>query len=557
MKSKNKARLKFALVILLALVAGLISYPKKTGVAFLDNMEGKLKINLGPDLQGGVILTYQADMSKVEQNQQTEALDGVRDVIERRINAYGVAEPIIEASKSGENYRINVELPGVKDIDEAKKMIKETPILEFKEEGEPVKLSDEEKSQIDKVNEEKKSQAEDVLKRALAGEDFATLAKEFSEDPGSKENGGDLDFFKKGQMVAEFEQAAFSPDLKVGQVYPELVKSSFGYHIIKKTDERGEGDEKEAKASHILFGITDPQMMEQMAGPNFVETGLTGNQLESSQLVFNQQTGRPEVSLKFNDQGKELFKNITEKNVNKRVAIVLDGQIISAPVVQSVIRDGNAVINGDFSVQEAKDLAKRLNEGALPVPINLISQQSVGATLGKISLEKSLKAGIFGLAIVAAFMVLYYRMAGLVAVVALVIYSALMVAIFKISSVTPLAIFLTLSGIAGFILSIGMAVDANILIFERMKEELKSGRDLKSALEQGFKRAWPSIRDGNYSTILTCLVLMIFGSGFVKGFALVLLFGILMSMFTAIVVTRVIFSAVLIDWFEKHRKLVI
>lgn len=557
METRTKARLRTASVVLLAILAGLVAYPKKTGVAFWDKFEDKIQINLGPDLQGGVVLTYQADMSNVPKDQQSEALEGVRDVIERRINAYGVAEPIIETSIAGNNYRINIELPGVKDIDEAKNMIKETPILEFKQEGEPQKLSEEEKAEIEKQNEETKKQAQDVLQRAKNGEDFSGLANEFSQDPGSKESGGDLDFFKKGQMVPEFEDAVFSQDLKIGQVYPELVKSSFGYHIIKKTDERGESDQREIRASHILFSITDFEQMEQMLGPTWETTGLTGKELESAQLVFNQQSGLPEVSLKFNDQGKELFKQITEKNVGKRVAIFLDAEIISAPVVQDVIRDGQAVINGSFSVSEAKELARRLNEGALPVPINLISQQSVGATLGKISLEKSLKAGIFGLAIVALFMVLYYRLAGVVAVVALLIYSLIMVSIFKLSTLTPMAIFLTLSGIAGFILSIGMAVDANILIFERMKEELKAGRDLQGALEQGFRRAWPSIRDGNYSTILTCLILMAFGSGFVKGFALVLLIGILMSMFSAIVITRVIFGAILVGWLEKHKKVVI
>lgn len=553
----NRAKLKVASVVLLAFFAGLIAYPKKIGVAFWDSFEEKIQINLGPDLQGGVVLTYQADMSNVEKTQQSEALEGVRDVIERRVNAYGVAEPIIETSVSGDNYRINVELPGVSDVEDAKQMIKETPILVFKREGDPQELTEEQRVEIEKENESAKKQAEEVLQKAKAGEDFAALAKEHSKDPGSAEKGGDLDFFRKGQMVEEFEGAAFDSNLKTGDVYSGLVKSSFGYHIIKKTDERGEGDEKEVRASHILFPVTNPEQIRQMMGPTWEETGLTGKELENSQLVFNQQTGMPEVSLKFDDQGKELFKQITEKNVGKRVAIFLDEEIISAPVVQDVIRDGQAVINGSFSVGEAKDLARRLNEGALPVPITLISQQSVGATLGKISLEKSLKAGIAGLAIVAVFMILYYRLAGLVAVVALLIYSLLMISVFKLSTLTPMAIFLTLSGIAGFILSIGMAVDANILIFERMKEELKAGRDLRSALREGFKRAWPSIRDGNYSTILTCLILMIFGSGFVKGFALILLVGILMSMFSAIVVTRVIFNAILIKRLEKYKRIVI
>jgi preprotein translocase subunit SecD len=239
------------------------------------------------------------------------------------------------------------------------------------------------------------------------------------------------------------------------------------------------------------------------------------------------------------------------------VAIYLDGQIISAPTVQSVIRNGEAVINGDFTIQEARDLAQRLNAGALPVPITLISQQSIGPTLGKISLDQSLKAGLIGFVLVGIFMILYYRLLGLVSVISLGLYTALMVSIFKLSSVTPFSITLTLSGIAGYILSVGMAVDANILIFERIKEEIKSGKSLRVSSDEGFKRAWPSIRDGNISTIITALILMVLGTGFIKGFALTLMIGILISMFTAIVITRMILNFILIEKLEKYKFLFI
>ncbi len=252
-----------------------------------------------------------------------------------------------------------------------------------------------------------------------------------------------------------------------------------------------------------------------------------------------------------------MFKEITERNIGKQVAIFLDGEIISAPVVQDVIRDGRAVINGKFTLQEGKELAQRLNAGALPVPIKLVSQQSIEATLGKTSLEKSLKAGLIGLVAVGIFMVLYYRVLGVAAVIALTIYIILMVAVLKASSATPLSITLTLSGIAGFILSVGMAVDANILIFERIKEEIRKGRDLKFATSEGFKRAWPSIRDGNFPTILTAVILALFGTGFIKGFAITLTIGVLISMFTAIVITRIILNLILVKWFEKHKFLVL
>ncbi len=571
MTIKHKNWTKTAAVILLIVAVFLIANPKPTGVTWLDGTLTKLKINMGLDLQGGVHLVYEADMSEVEKGKEAEALSGIQDVIERRVNAFGVAEPKIHTSSIAGSHRLVVELAGIKDVEEAKNLIKETPFLEFKEQGEPkTELSQEEQTLIDEqvatfsvqAGEEKK-RADETLQKALAGEDFVQLAKENSAD-GSAENGGDLDFFKKGVMVPEFEEVVFRDDFEVGQIYPELVKSQFGYHIIKKTDQRGEGEDKEVRASHILLQVPDEKMIreqlaQQLLQPEWIVTGLSGKQLERSQVDFDQQTtGEPMVLLQFNDEGTKLFKEITERNVGQPVAIFLDGQIISAPVVQDVIRNGEAVISGNFNLVEAKELSKRLNAGALPVPITLISQQSVEASLGKISLEKSLQAGLWGLILVAIFMILYYRLAGVVAMIALAIYIALMVSIFKLSSLSQtFTITLTLSGIAGFILSIGMAVDANILIFERMKEEIKRGRDLKTALDEGFKRAWTSIRDGNLSTILTALILMTFGTGFVKGFAIILVIGVLLSMFTAIVVTRMLLRGLFGSWSEKRKGLVL
>lgn len=537
----------------MAIMAGLIANPKATGVGWLDKTSDKLNINLGLDLQGGVHLVYEADMSKVEKGSESEALDGIQDVIKRRIDAYGVSEPVVQTSKVGDNHRLIVELPGVSDIEEAKNMINKTPILEFKERNDEAELTEEEKEQIKTQKEEARKKAGEILKQVKEGADFAELAKEKSDDPGTKKKGGDLGFFGEGEMVPAFEEAVFSEDLKEGEIYPELVESSFGFHIIKKTGEKEEDGQKKIQASHILIQAPGQEQILAQKKNQFVGTGLTGQHLEESSVRFNQQTGRPEVGLKFDSEGKDLFKEITERNQGEEVAIFLDGEIISAPTVQAVIRNGEAVINGDFTLDEAKKLSQRLNAGALPVPIKLISQQSVGPTLGKISLEKSLIAGFYGLIAVGVFMILYYRLPGLIAVIALVIYTLLMVSIFKLSSVTPMAITLTLSGIAGFILSVGMAVDANILIFERIKEEINKGKSLRVSAEEGFKRAWTSIRDGNFSTILTALILMILGTGFIKGFAITLLLGILVSMFTAIVITRLILQFVLVERMEKYK----
>jgi protein-export membrane protein SecD len=258
----------------------------------------------------------------------------------------------------------------------------------------------------------------------------------------------------------------------------------------------------------------------------YARTALTGRQLKRATLDFDPTTYEPIVSLEFNDDGKKIFADLTQKNVGKQLAIFLDGVPISIPVVREPILNGKAIISGRFTVEEAKKLAQRLNAGALPVPITLISQETIGASLGQEFLQKSLKAGLIGLILIALFMLAFYRIKGFVAIIALLIYGLLVLGIFKAIPVT-----LTLAGIAGFILSLGMAVDANVLIFERMKEEER--------IEDAFSRAWPAIRDGNISTLFTCLILYLFTTSMMKGFAVTLGIGVLVSMFSAMIVTRV------------------
>lgn len=532
MKRRN-VWITFTLVLLLSAAAGYVSWPKAPNLK-IGNISRAFDLRLGLDLQGGTSLTYTADVSKLQTADQADAVNSARDVIEQRVNAYGVSEPVVQTNRVGSEYRIIVELAGVKDINEAIRLIGETPLLEFrKAAGLP--------------DEEAKAKADEVLKKAKAkGADFAALAKEFSDDTGSALNGGDLDFQRKGIFVPEFDKAIFD-DLKVGEITPEPVKSQFGYHLIKKTDQR-EVEENgtkvvEVRSSHILIFSQEGSAQ---AG-NFVATDLTGKQLERATVVFNQQTGAPEVQLQFNSEGTKLFAELTKQNLGKVLAIYLDGQAISLPTVQSEITNGVAVINGSFTIADAKDLARRLNAGALPVPITLVSQQNVGASLGQESIERSLVAGLIGLALVALFMIAYYRLPGLIAVFALIIYSAIVLAIFKLWPVT-----LTLAGIAGYVLSIGMAVDANILVFERTKEELRAGRPLGSAIDEGFKRAWLSIRDSNVSSLITCLILIWFGSSLIKGFAITLAIGIVVSMFSALTVTRTLMNIGVTSWMTKH-----
>jgi protein-export membrane protein SecD len=277
----------------------------------------------------------------------------------------------------------------------------------------------------------------------------------------------------------------------------------------------------------------------------YVVTDLTGRFLQRAAMEFDQTTGQPYVALKFDDKGAELFGEITEANIGKTIAIYLDEHLgntepITAPVVRDAITSGEAVITGNFTVDEVKLLVGRLNSGALPVDrLELLSTQSIGPSLGQEAFDAGIVAGLWGLALVAIFFVAWYRLPGFIAVVALGTYLAVMLALFKVIPVT-----LTAAGIAGFILSIGMAVDANVLIFERLKEELRNGRRLPEAIEEGFARAWLSIRDGNMSSIITAIILFWFGTSLVEGFALTFGVGIMISMLSAITITRTLLRAV-------------
>lgn len=548
-----KVRLWIVGVFIVAIAAGCYIYPVifNTPAGWLNKVIGQnlhiqpADFRLGLDLQGGTHLVYQADVSKIAAGERSSAIDGVRDVIERRVNAFGVAEPLVQTSGSGDNYRVVVELAGVKDVEQAIKMIGETPLLEFKTEGVAQPLTAAEKKELDQYNREAKKKAQNILKTVLSSplDQFASIAKEKSEDPGSAANGGDLGFVARGVFVTEVDEAIFDT-LKPGEVDRQLVESSYGWHIIYKVEEREQDGQQQVRANHILIRKKTESDIRPTDG--WTATALGGKQLKKAQVVFDPNSGTPTVSLQFNSEGAKLFEELTTANVGKPIGIFLDGEAISTPNVNEPISGGEAVITGNFSLPEAKLLAQRLNAGALPVPILLISQQTIGASLGADSLNRSLFAGLIGLIAVSLFMLLYYRLPGLVAVIALLIYSSFVLTIFKFFHVT-----LTLAGIAGFILSIGMAVDANVLIFERMMEELRRGRDLLSATNEGFHRAWPSIRDSNVCTLITCTILFWFSTSLVKGFALTLTIGVLVSMFTAVTISRNILRGMLSPRMDK------
>lgn len=425
---RNK-RLTLWFIAIITVVAIIIDLPKSFPVHLnpIDISLGPLVVKkdfdtrFGLDLSGGTHLVLETDMKEIEANDRNNAYDAALNIIERRINYYGLTEPIVQQSKVGDSYRIIVELPGVDDPNAAIDLIGKTAQLDFREQG------------------------------------TSTISAKTAS---------------------------------------------------------------EAAIMEIL---------------SMKKTALTGKNLKKAEVSFGGSIGSPQVSLEFDNEGAKLFESITSRNVGKPLGIFLDDQILSypPPIVQATISGGMAVISGSFSTDYAKSLAISLNAGALPVPIKVIEQRNIGATLGQQSIEKSILAGGIGLLIVAVFMVVNYGVLGLIADAALIIYALLVFAIFKTIPVT-----LTLAGIAGFILSIGMAVDANILIFERMREEIRWGKDRITAIKLGFDRAFPSIRDSNVSSLITCGILYWFGTGIVRGFAITLGLGILVSLFSAITITR-------------------
>ncbi len=511
-----------------------------------------LTVNLGLDLQGGLHLEYEIDLSGVEEEAKLDALNAVQAVIERRVNAFGVGEPTVQIASRGAEKFLIVEIPGIREIEEAKDIIKETPFLEFREE----RTAEELEAYFSPLNEENKSKINEALTRLEAGEEFTAVKNTLNPTPEGVEVDQEEVYVKKGELVAApaVESILFDTEIPENTVHKEVIESEIGYHIVKKGVAKGEYEE----VSYELITLIKQSDRTNPAA-TYKPTELTGEHLKRAEVTYSQAgLQQPEVSIFFNSEGDKLFGEITERNKGKTVAIVVDGEYVSVPNVSQAIYGGQAQITGARSLQEAQSLAGRLNEGALPVPINLASQQSVEASLGAQSLTKSLKAGLWGLALVMLYMIFYYRFFGLIAAGAIGFYALTIVAILKVSSTFPpgLAIVLTLSGIAGLILSIGMAVDANILIYERIHEELRRGRRLHHAVEEGFSRAWSAILDGNLSTILTCLILLIIGTGFVKGFALILSIGVLLSMFTAVVLVKVVIRASAGQWLSKNTWLI-
>lgn len=377
---------------------------------------------------------------------------------------------------------------------------------------------------VTRTREEAQTEAERILTEVQAdSENFASFAEQYSDGPSSSK-GGDLDFFGRGAMAPEFENASFA--LAVDEV-SGVVETSFGFHIIKVTDKK-EGEETVKQENHYTYS----EILYDTTPDPWKSTGLDGAHFKYASVTYDQ-IGSPQVAIQFDDEGGRLFEDLTERLVGQPMAIFVGGELVSAPRVNQKIIGGQAVITGAGTLQDALQLANDLNTGAIDAPIILSGQYTISASLGDNALHLSLYAAMLGLIALAIFMIIYYRLFGVFAVLALTIYAIIIIFILKTTGIV-----MTLAGIAGIILSIGMAVDANILIFERTKEELNEGNSYIAAIVTGFERAWSSIKDSNVSSLITCVILWFFGNSIIRGFALMLGLGILVSMFTAITITR-------------------
>ncbi len=430
-----KKRIAALLILIAAVFIGIFIYKSEPALSGERERTGIMakSFRLGLDLSGGTQLVYRADVTKIPSGEVADAMESLREIIERRVNSFGVSEAVVRTQSAsfanGNEERITVELPGVTDVAEAVGLIGQTPVLEFKVEKDS------------------------------------------------------------------------SAPIEV-QVGPD---------------------------GNVDLGSIDP----------YTASGLDGRYFKRADVVFDQTTGVPTVSISWNDEGAKLFEQITGENVGKTIAIYLDGAIISAPVVNQAISGGQAVISGNFTTVEARDLARRLNSGALPVPIELVSTSNIGAILGQEATHAGVTAGLIGILAISLCMILWYRLPGLVAVFNLAIYALIMLAIFKIWPVT-----LTAAGIAGFIISIGIAVDANILVFERMKEEVTRGGTIRDGLTAGFDRAWNSVRDSNVSSLISAFILYSAGTTLIKSFAFTFFLGTLVSLFVAYGISKSFFKAI-------------
>ena len=605
-----------ALIAVIVIAAGLaLGFQRISLPNFERGGDTPLGLSLGLDLQGGIHLVYQANLTDPDSGDPVEVspdqMESLQRAIERRVNSSGLGEPIIQIL--GED-RLLIQLPGVTDRDRAVSLIGETARLEFK------------RRELNVARDVTEIAPEDVLRvsagpipgsqpsvveDAAPAPDATAEAGENQQEPPPPQVIAALETAIEEQaldepqpkLLIEFSDAGaenmqaiydrlsesfrlYIEGLQRGEIIPfstldlaidgaEFQRFAVGSSAIQRVPEtnifavdlpldQSGGEPQTMEEAQARVGESATIVFTEIQGFVDEDTGLTGDDLARAFPGQHATSQLPIVNLEFDDEGTRIFGELTidivrkaeETGVRDQIAIILDGQELISPQVNTPITAGTAIIEGgaDFTIERVRDLSLLLESGRLPVPITLIQERDVDAILGADSLAKSVVAGFVGLALVLAFMTLYYRLPGLMASFALVIYAALVLAIFKLTPVT-----LTLSGVAALILSIGMAVDANILIFERMKDELRAGRTLLTSINIGFDRAWPAIRDGNVSTLITCAILFWFadqlGASIVQGFAVTLAIGVCVSMFTAITVSRTLLRFIATVRFARGNRL--
>jgi protein-export membrane protein SecD len=501
MKKSETWRLAAIVVVAAAAAYIVIDGPKPGWVHSLafwqPESQRRIDTRLGLDLQGGLQVLLAADVPDGQALDRT-SMEAARRIVENRVNSLGLTEPVVQAQ--GER-RIIVELPGIDNPEQAVETLKSTALLEFVHVGySPLWPGT-------------------LVTTSLGGPSDGRTLQEDTDSAGPEPAG----------------EAALAPS---SETSPTVPSSTEVLPVVTA----------ESTATVATVTSADQPASDQQSAPQAYETLLTGADIRNVQL--DPQQGQYVIPFQLNEQGTAVFAEYTSSHVGQYLCIVMDKTVLSCPSIAESIPNGEASISGAFTYETARQLAIQLRHGALPVPLRIETFNRIGATLGAESVATSVRAGAVGLAVVLLFMLVYYRLPGVLADIALVIYVLVNVALYKLVPIT-----LTLPGIAGFLLSSGMAVDANILIFERMKEELRGGRRLGSAIDVGFQRAWPSIRDGQLSTLIVCAILFFFGTNFgasiVKGFAITLAIGTVVNVFTAVVATRTFMRQVAVflgDW---------
>ncbi|MCX7725525.1 MAG: protein translocase subunit SecD [Chitinispirillaceae bacterium] len=542
----------FSLLLIIAVVAlsiyflipSVVYYSKTTAEReeYLKNNPKILKkiLNLGLDLQGGMRLVLEIDRSNIEKDEVTDLLDRAYTIIENRINALGVAEPIIQ--KQG-NDRIIVELPGLKDEAAAKEVIGKTAQLEFKLLREPaqlekainviekvvsnVKEKEGDSTELKDTSEIKKKEAQELAKELLAGKEQEGV--EDSSNVGVKEE----------EEIASFKELLVGVGHQIGVRVDNVPKVQ---KILNRKDVRLALENAGLGGNSFLWGhetvqLENSPVMYRLLYYVKSSPEMRGDVIKDARAAISHDVGSAKVDMELNSKGARRFASVTAANVNKFLAIVLDSTVYSAPRIIQKIPSGRAEITGSFTMQEAKNLAIVLRAGALPAPVKIIEERTVGPSLGLDSIDKGIRAGIIGTILVFIFMIIYYQLSGIIALIALIINILIVLA-----TMAGVHATLTLPGIAGIILLIGMGVDGNVIIFERIREELRIGKTVRSAIDNGYKRGFVTVMDANLTTLITAFILFWKGTGAIRGFAITLIFGIVSSLFTALYVSKILMN---------------